>query len=253
MTSPPSDASQARPAARKTGFVLAGLFLAAVVLAGAGIVVFGGDGAPPPTPAATAATPGDLDQAATSSATPDTPTPALACGGAAGRASLSSPPQVRWDVFKSVAVPLSQQAGPAIMDGQIARCYAHNPHGALIAAWQISVRFLLADSWRQVTRLQVVPGTGRDAYIKSRAAITQDLDQSGVFAQLAGYRFVHYAPEVAVIQMVTRTPSSVLKVNTLTVRWVNGDWRLVLHTDGGLSPTVQQVASLTSFIVWGGI
>ncbi|MFC7650611.1 hypothetical protein ACFQX6_67355 [Streptosporangium lutulentum] len=226
------------------------MFLAVVLLLGAAVALFGGDDLSAPPTAAPAR------GAGAASAEPPGSSPSgrgQPCRRPPAQAALATPPDdVHWAVFKSVALPYSAGAGPGVVDGEVARCFAHSPHGALIASWQITVRCLLADSWQRVTASQVLAGPGRSAYTSARAQISGNASQPGVFAQLASYQYVHYTPELAVLQLVTRSAQGALNVSTVTMRWVDGDWRLTLQEDGSLSPTTQ-IGSLESFIAWGGV
>jgi len=132
--------------------------------------------------------------------------------------------------------------------------YAHTPTGALLAATQIGARYLISpgDDWRRVVQEQVLSGPGRDVYVEKRAKVTSSAPP-GTYGQFAGFRFVTYTPDVAVIQLVSRFSDGTLQVSTYTVRWVNGDWRLQLQPDGGASPTLQRVDNLAGFVPWGGI
>ena len=47
-----------------------------------------------------------------------------------------SPQGITWQLYQTVALPYSNTAGPMIVDGGVARCYAHDPLGALLAASQ---------------------------------------------------------------------------------------------------------------------
>ena len=77
-------------------------------------------------------------------------------------------------------------------------------------------------------------------------------DPPGTYGQTAGFRFVAFTPDVASIQLVTRFPTSgSLQIVTVTVKWVDGDWRLELQPDGGSSPTAQRISDLDGFVVWG--
>ncbi len=75
----------------------------------------------------------------------------------------------------------------------------------------------------------------------------------GTYGQIAGFRFVTYTPDVAVIQFVTRFRNGNLQVTTTTVRWLSGDWKQQLQPDGSESPTAQSVSSLAGFVPWGGL
>ncbi len=131
--------------------------------------------------------------------------------------------------------------------------FAHTPTGALLALSQIGIRYLITpgDGWRQVVQEQVLPSPGRDFYTKERATVT---DVAGTqYAQLAAFKFVTYTPDIAVIQLVSVSPSGAYTVATGTVQWSGGDWKLQLQPDGGMSPTQQDVSSTVGFIAFSGV
>ena len=158
-----------------------------------------------------------------------------------------------WALFQGVALPASQTAGPSRVAGPVYAGYARTPAGALVASEQIGVRHLITpgNGWRRVVEQQVVPGPGVDVFVAERARVT-DFTPPGTFGQTAGFRFVTYSPDVAVIQFVSRFADGSLQVTTSTVRWVTGDWKLQLQQDGSESPTAQSVGSLAGFVPWGG-
>lgn len=164
------------------------------------------------------------------------------------------PPPARWELFSHVAVPVSAEAGPHHVDGAVADRYQRSPIGALIAAWQINTRSLLApgDGWRDVVERQIVPGPGRDAYLAARSRVTDPTVSTEEVSQVAGFRFVTYSPDVAVIQVASRNSRGQLFGTTLTVRWVDGDWRLELQPNGAASPTATPLQDLTYYTPWGG-
>jgi hypothetical protein len=165
---------------------------------------------------------------------------------------VSMPPGVTWQLYDTVALPFSTQVGPTVIAGDVARCYAHSPTGALLAAVQIAVRYALAADWQDVVAEQVMPGTGRNVYAAQRSA-TNFTIQPGELGQIAGFQFVTYTSPLAVVQVVVQLPAGEMQATTMTVQWSGGDWRLQLQPDGSPGPNVQQVASLTGFIPWGGV
>lgn len=164
----------------------------------------------------------------------------------------AAPAGVTWRLYATIALPFSATAGPAEVAGGVARCYAHSPTGALLAAVQIAVRYVLAPDWRAVLAQQVMPGTGRNVYAAQRPGM-QVTDQPGQYGQVAGFQFAAYTQAVAVIQLATELPDGILQCTTMTVDWAAGDWRLVLQPDGAPGPDVQQLSSLTGFIPWSGV
>lgn len=160
-----------------------------------------------------------------------------------------------WALFQGVVLPSSRTAGPTRVAGPVHAGYAHTPVGALLAAAQVSYRYLISPGgdWRQVVVQQVVPGAGRDVYVQKRATVTTTSVPPGTYGQLAGFRFVTYSPDTAVIQFVTRFSNGNLQVVTDTVHWLDGDWKLQLQPDGSESPTGQSVSSLGGFVPWSGL
>jgi hypothetical protein len=237
---PPRTASSPGRGGGQVSLLLAGVFLGLVILAGLVVALFGGGhntphspAAAPPQPAAPAPPESPLDQ----------------------QIPTSPPADVQWQLYQRVALPYSATAGPRIIDGAVARGYAHTPTGALIAAAQIPYRSLLSpgDTWRQVVQQQIIQGPGRDRYTQLRSQVTNDGPPDPRLAQIAGFRFVTYTPETAVIQFASKSNSGQLQVTTSTVQWSDGDWKQVLQPDGSESPTVQVIPDLTGLIPWSGV
>ena len=162
-------------------------------------------------------------------------------------------PEVTWHVFSGVPLPYSETAGPRSVDGPIFAGYERSPSGALLAAAHLGTRSLLTpgSGWLDVVEAQVLPGPGRDALVAVRAEV-DTLDPPGTYGQPAGFRFVAFTPDVAVLQEASKFPlTGRLQVTTTTLRWVDGDWRLELQPDGSASPTAQSVQDLDGFVVWG--
>jgi len=164
----------------------------------------------------------------------------------------AAPAGVTWRLYQTVALPFSATAGPAEVAGDVARCYAHSPEGALLATVQIAVRYALAANWQAVLDQQVMPGAGRNVYASERPGLNMSA-RPGQYGQIAGFQFATYTPAVAVIQVVTQLPDGTLASTTMTVDWSDDDWRLVLQSDGAPGPNVQQLTSLTGFIAWSGV
>ena len=227
--------------------ILAGGVAVLLLLAASAVSLRGGSGA---TAALPVPKPSAIPTAASSRSGPG----AGASPGVGGSAPLLSAPQVNWQLFSGVALPYSPTAGPLKQDGPVFSGFQRSQAGALIAAAQLATRYLLTpgSGWRDVVARQVLPGAGRDAYIRARAQVEVN-DPPGTYGQLAGFRIVAYTGDVAVIQQVSRfSYTGRLQVTTATVKWVGGDWRLELQPDGGSSPTAQSVPNLDGFVVWGG-
>jgi hypothetical protein len=165
-----------------------------------------------------------------------------------------TPQGITWQLYQTVALPYSNTAGPMIVDGGVARCYAHDPLGALLAASQIPYRYLISPDWRQVVQLQVTPGKGRQVYVAERSKVTNASgNQPGEYNQLAGFKFVTYSPAVAVVEIVTKNGNGGLQAGPDTVEWSDGDWKLQLQPDGSSSAQELPVTSLVGFATWSGV
>jgi hypothetical protein len=227
---------------RRPGFVLAAGFLAIVVCFAIVAVFKSGSGSSakePPT--------GSSDTSPAAVAGGCNPT------GTDQTIPTVAPKGVTWSLFHGVALPASSADGPLITEGDVARCYAHTPAGALIAASQISVRFGLSDDWREVTARQVEAGPAREAYVKLRARITVPPADGGGFGQMAGFKFITYTPQTAVIEVVLRGPEGTMRASVFTVVWDGGDWKIHLLSNGSLTNTQQDVTSLDGYAAWAGI
>jgi hypothetical protein len=166
----------------------------------------------------------------------------------------SAPAGVSWNIVATVALPSSPADGPGVIDGDVARCYSHTPNGALLAAAQIGVRYLIAPGWLAVVDQQVMPGAGRDTYISERRQpAASGTEPAGSYGQFAGFKFVTYTPANAVVQLVTSFSDGTMQVAVVTVDWSGGDWKLVLQPDGSTSPNAQQISNLDGFIPWAGV
>lgn len=216
--------------------VVAGVLVLLCLVGGVVAVIAAGDdagrdaqAAPPAGNAAgTACRPGESDQAIPRSA-----------------------PPVTWTLFNSIAVPKSVTAGPLDVRAEVPRCYAHTPVGALIAQQQISIRAGFGPAWRSIMREQMVPGPGREAFARARAAFVPS-SQPGSYAQTAGFRFISYSPASAVIQIASRAPDGGLWATTSTMVW-DGMWKLQPTTDGKTASAAQELTSLEGFVAWGGV
>ena len=167
-----------------------------------------------------------------------------------------APQGVTWQLYQTVALPYSKTAGPMAVDGGVARCYAHDPLGALLAATEIPYRYLISPDWRQVVALEVMPGKGREAYTAERSKVANRGGNSQVSSnnnQLAGFKFVTYSPAIAVIEMASKNGQGALQAGPVTVVWSGGDWKLQLQPDGSSSPQQLPISSLVGFAAWGGV
>ncbi|MGK5557663.1 hypothetical protein ACSNOI_39250 [Actinomadura kijaniata] len=236
----------------RPGFVLAALFLAVTLVGGIVVVVTGRSApraAPPPAASTTAAPPPATPAPAGASCPPTTPSQ---------QPLTAAPPAISWQVFKGMALPSSATAGPLVTEGEIARCFAHTPTGALIAATQLGFRYSVVTDWTQISR-QLVDGPGKAAFMAQRSASPHPAaPRPGQVGQIAGFRMLTYDPAVAVVQLAIRLPAqnptqNSFGVSALTVKWQGQDWHLELQPDGIANTDPQILPSINGYIPWGGL
>ncbi|MFG3423363.1 hypothetical protein [Micromonospora sp. NPDC048063] len=238
-----SDFAQPPPWTRP-GFIAAAALVVVILVAGLLIAVLsGGDdggngtatGTPPPSPAAT----GSTTMEALPTAAPTT-----------------APADVRWELVGQTAVPVSASAGPN-RTGTTASGYAHTPEGALIAAAQISVRAGFSagrQSWEPTIQQQFEPTADRDRLLAALREAGDAPAQPGELSQIAGYQYQFYTPDTAVIGLVFRAPAAGTPryhVLSLTLRWRDGDWRMVAPPGGAWTSVNRETSDLVGVVEWG--
>jgi hypothetical protein len=204
---------------------------------------------PPASAAATATDP---------PAAPNTTTPPVDSSDLPADATpTTAPPGVAWQLVGQVAVPASAVAGPNRVNAGRASGYAQNPVGALIAAAQLSTRAGYSagrSNWEPTLLQQTVASTDRDALLTFlRSANASGVPQAGPgeLSQIAGFRFYSYTPAVATVGLVRRTPAGAYSITTLTVRWLDGDWKLLAPPGGSWPAVTTPLLDLGGVAAWG--
>lgn len=264
---------EARPTTVISWFVVGVVLLCAVLVVGdivsgnrsgaptgPGTIAAGSPGpsgsAPPGSnPRSTTTRPGSVGNAPEAALDPTAPCPQLP-GGAAdvpGR----EPAEIEWRPFRGLDLPVSVSSGPVIEQGNVARCFAHTPIGALLAAMQISVRAEFAPNWNDVVTYQLVPGPGADAY-RTRMRSLIGPFETGLIGKIsgrlppAGFKFLGYTPEQAVIALAFGSEGGAqVQTSVYTVVWSGGDWLMQAQPDGALGALAQRSASLDGYVHWG--
>jgi len=169
----------------------------------------------------------------------------------------AAPAGVTWKLVGQVAVPFSASDGPAKATATQEFGFARTPVGALIAAAQISTRAGYSagrDSWEATLLNQFVASTDRDTLLKilrDAAASGQQPAAAGELSQIAGFRYLSYTDDAAVIGLVRRTPQGTYAMTTLTVQWQNGDWKLVAPASGQWPSATSALSNLAGVVPWG--
>ena len=258
---------------RWTGYAAIGFVV--VIAVCAGILLLGRHGgsatAGQATVASTAAPQVDAAAPVISSAVPASTAPtsaaqvapagttALTTAGAAPVVPTGAPTGTVWQLVAGQAIPSQPGIGPARVDGYTATGYAHTPLGALYGAandiYRVPIAVSAQTDWRTPLGAMVAPGPGE----KVLAALREPLDPELIGAdgmgmsQLAAFKYVSYTDTDAVVQLVLKDKNSGLHVSTVPMKWLNGDWRLVMTPDGTIGGADTVVNSLDGFVAWQGI
>lgn len=234
---------------RPRGLVIA-VVLLVVLLGGAVLALLLRDGGSSGRYGPSAAAPAGPTTTSTS-----TPTPSRAVDPPADQQPLTSAPAgVRWELFVGVALPTSRFDGPTRVVGAVHAGFSDSPTGALLASAQIAGRSIIEPSLpglRQIGQQQLSAGPGQSAYLTLVASFTDNTPPPAGFAQYAGFRYLTYTPDLAVISLATRSSSGALQVGTDLMRWMDGDWKLELPASGLQQPQV--VTDLTGYVPWSGV
>ncbi|PVW03023.1 hypothetical protein DEA06_14785 [Microbacterium sp. Gd 4-13] len=242
-----SNAESAGPFRRRR-FVIAAIAVGAIVLLGAVAIIAsllagGNDEEAEPTPTTSVSSSTDASD----------PDPSV-CGldGYEEGSSLDAPPTNEWELVGTVAAPLSDDAGPGVVENNGFRnCYAHTAEGALFAAVNYTAVGTDATLAPQLPGL-VATGPGRDALATQIAAAGGAPSTNAQRAQVTGYKIASYSGDSATIDLALDYSTTGLVSLPLRLEWEGGDWKMIL-TDSGKPPLApSQLENLGGYTPWGG-
>jgi hypothetical protein len=220
-------------------WLASGIFMV-LVAAVLGFILFGPSDAPPPP---TAVTPTTTQGQPTGSST------SAQAGDCVRQPSSDASPgaglKTQWTIVDKVALP-STAAGPKI-ESPVRRCYAQSPEGALLAAANIGMT-AFGQNHEDVFKYQVLPGPNHDAALREAR---EAKPREGDLAQIRGFRFLNYSSEKAQVQLLTGLRGTYQQF-TITVQWVDNDWKVNLDTAGGYLPP-QPASPADGFTQWSGV
>ncbi len=242
------------------GLILCVVLVVADIASGDGRDVVASSAGPASAPGATAVATGGAPTTDDGGGTPAPTDPAGPCPpltqGFAGTPQ-EEPSEITWERYRGLALPSSPLSGPVGGTGSVSRCFAHTPTGALIAAMQISSRALYAPDWRSVAEYQLLPGAGTDEFVTRMTSLVGTAHPGLVrdvvgLLQPAGFKFLAYSPEQAVIALAFASEGNArLQSAVYTVVWGGHDWLLQAQPDGTVSALPQRPESLDGFVPWG--
>jgi hypothetical protein len=178
------------------------------------------------------------------------------CGLPAGsETALGTAPTSNWELVDRIATPTDPGTfGPGVTDESGFRsCFANSPTGALYAAMNV-VALGSSGSPELVEKLSdklLVPGVGRDAAMKDAATGLSTDDGSTI--QVRGFIIRSYTPTEADIDLVFETNKGALARISMSLRWMDGDWKVKPADDGTPFSGMAQVSDLSGFLLWSGI
>ncbi|MFI6347463.1 hypothetical protein [Streptomyces sp. NPDC050560] len=167
----------------------------------------------------------------------------------------SAPKDVVWRSLGAAQVPVSSSAGPKQREGTPWWCFAHTPMGAVEAAVIIPSQ-ASGSGWRQVSREQLVAGSGRDQFEKDRE-YESDIDgpddvDAGSLGYYAGFAVLSYQDEAATVKLLIKSDVGGLTgTTTVHLRWDRGDWKVQPSGGGELFSAIDYTANTNGFIMWG--
>lgn len=164
---------------------------------------------------------------------------------------LSAAPATEWQLVGTMAAPTSAAAGPATRDkAGYGRCFAHSTEGALFAAahfWAASTSPQLGGRRAMRAWLADTPDRAREL-----ADPANDVRTDGQHRmQIRGFRIDQGGRGDVLLSLalgVEGSPSFAEVQSTM--RWQDGDWRVV--APGEDVPSSFVIDSLFSFVKWGG-
>jgi len=238
-----SDATPSKPPWAKRGFIAAAVIVGLIVIAGVLVTVM-------PSP--------DSDEGQQPPVTPTVSAP-----GSTSPAPLptelptAAPSDVTWTLVSSLALPVSASAGPAKVT-TTASGYAHTPTGALIAGAQLSIRSGITSpveiAEHTITQ-QFVAGPDRDRLLENVRLYAGTKIEPGAAGTITGFAFNSYTPDTAVVSLLIRGPGNTsnptYQVNTTSLQWRDGDWRMVPPPGGVWKSVSRPTTDLTGFVEWG--
>lgn len=164
----------------------------------------------------------------------------------------TEPPQdMRWKNVGADVIPTSASAGPTKYDGPVWSCFAHTPMGAVMAVHTIT-QHISHSGWRDVAKEQMVPGKGRDVFMRKRAREKSKTSGSAPNStRYAGFQVLGYSKKQASVMVLMELAKKAYYTIPIEVRWQDGDWKLVQRKDGSYSPNPSLVDSARGYVTWG--
>ena len=236
----------------KPGFIIAAALVVALIAAAVIIFILpkGQDTAQP----APASSPDSASAAPTKSA--DAAGKSVCGLPSSTETALGTAPKSKWELVGKMAVPTDPKtSGPGLTDADGFRsCFAHSPTGALYSAMNVGALGSAGSPQLEVKLADklLVPGMGRDTAMKE-AANSSASTGSDTTIQVKGFSIKSYTASEANVDLAFETNKGVLVHTILSMRWMDGDWKVKPADDGVTFSGVSQLSDLSGFILWSGV
>ncbi|MFC3690352.1 hypothetical protein [Aquipuribacter hungaricus] len=239
----------------RRGFVLAALFVGLLVVAAVVLFTLPGSDADPVEVGQGRQTTGGAAPSPTPTATePESSSCDLPAGDQT--VPVVAPTETQWELVGEMVAPTAPELhGPAV-SSPVRSCFARTPVGALYAAVNVAATTTLPNAERILTEDLGAEGAGRDVALENLPTEGSSAGPSSeAQVQVAGFSFLSYTEDETVIDlaMLAATREQVVTVHTpVTLRWEQGDWRLVFGPEGAPFPRLQAAPSLAGYVPWSG-
>jgi hypothetical protein len=165
----------------------------------------------------------------------------------------AAPAGTRWEMIGGVAAPGRPDVGPAVTE-PVRGCFARSPTGALLAAANLTALTTLPQAEANEAILRLTADTpGRELFTAAIAA-EPPRPAGDTALELAGFSLLSWTRDEGVVDLalLVSEPGAVARhVSVLmTLRWEDGDWRVVASDTSGEPFTVRALPSLTGYVPW---
>ena len=255
MSQSPDSTAETNPFTKR-GFIISAALVAALIAALVVILLLpkGEDtaqSAPPPTSGSSS----DSGAPPSSSSDDNNVSRESICGlPLTDELALATAPTSNWELVDAMAAPTDPRTfGPGITEEDGFRsCFANSPAGALYAAMNVAA-LGSSGSPEVVAKASdklLVPGTGRDAAVKDAAKGVTSGDSSPI--QVRGFVVKSYTPSEANLDLAFETGKGVLARISMSMRWMDGDWKVKPADDGSPYGVMSPLSDLSGFLLWSG-
>jgi hypothetical protein len=202
---------------------------------------------------------GSTSTPVTAATTTSTPTAAPTSGVCpAGPSSTdipqAAPADLQWTALYGNTWPTSATVGPTKTVDGVAQCFQHSPAGAALAGVNImqSVRVVDLAAAEKIIAAQFVAGPGQQATLTGiQATYPTQPPQGRAWGRVVGFKIESYTAEQAVVLMVENWPQRGQYTGyDLTLKWVDGDWKVHLTDTGQPSLNGDITVDPTGFTPW---